>query len=200
LVCTLSGGLWPVRMRWPAARTPGCGFGGGVQRPVPAVALPLCGIGGATASLLVCRAGARRERRAPPAAQCLLPTSHPQAGGAAATPRSRPPTPDPQPPHRKGHRHEPRRLPAAISDPLASRQRTANLGQRSQLSSPSNAPPAPLPQATPPRPSNPAEPHRLRLGSRRPWKAIETSANHGLAPTSSRRKRQQPDLIPARFR
>lgn len=85
MVCTLSGGLWPVRMRWPAARTPGCGFGGGVQRPVPAVALPLCGIGGATASLLVCRAGARRERRAPPAAQCLLPTSHPQAGGAAAT-------------------------------------------------------------------------------------------------------------------
>jgi hypothetical protein len=94
LVCTLSGGLWPVRMRWPAARTPGCGFGGGVQRPVPAVALPLCGIGGATASLLVCRAAALREHRvlrARPAARWLHPASHPQASGAAATrPRSRP--------------------------------------------------------------------------------------------------------------
>jgi hypothetical protein len=149
---------------------------------------------------LSCRLSSRR----PPRPQSLMstasgPMAPPHQPPASEwccchTPKSSPPTPDPQPPHRKGHRHEPRRFPAPISDPLASRQRTANLGQRSPLFSPSDAPPDPLPQATPPRPSSPAEPHRLRLGSRCPWKATETSANHGLAPPA-RRKRQQPGPI-----
>jgi hypothetical protein len=102
LVCTLSGRLPPDRIRWPAARNPGFGFGGGTQRPVPAVALPVGAFGGATAlPLPACRAGARHERRsrrAQPAAQWIRTTRHSSAGGATATRQIEPLAPDPPPP------------------------------------------------------------------------------------------------------
>jgi hypothetical protein len=56
-----SGGLRPSRIQRPASRNPKRGFGGEIQRPVPAVAPPLArGIGGATAYLLASATGALR--------------------------------------------------------------------------------------------------------------------------------------------
>ena len=56
-----SGGLRPSRTQRPARRNPKRGFGGEIQRPVPAVAPPLArGIGGATAYLLASATGALR--------------------------------------------------------------------------------------------------------------------------------------------
>jgi hypothetical protein len=188
--------------RWfrvfPAACWLGFRFGGGVQRPILAVALPVEGIGGATAlPLLACRAGDRVSAEACQHSQRPNGSAHPPPARrwcCCHTLKSSPPTPDPEPPHRKGHRHEPKRVPAAISDPPDSRQRTAHLRQRSQSLSPSGAPSAPLPQATLPRPSSPAEPHRLGLTSRCPWQQSKSQQIMGLAsPTRRKTPATSPD-------